>query len=375
MQTILFIFGTRPEAIKLAPLIHEFKRHNEFEVRICVTGQHRELLDQVLSFFSITPDYDLALMRPNQSLTSLTALLLAGLEPIIEEVKPDWIFVQGDTTSALAGAIVAFYNKIRLAHIEAGLRSHDIDIPFPEEMNRVLTTKITTAHFAPTPLSAQNLKNEGVTNNVYIVGNTVIDALKLGLSIVEQNNDKYSKPFDHIPLKNQTILITCHRRESFGEQFIQICQAIQTLAEKYPNLNFVYPLHLNPNIKDVAEALLKAPNIFMLKPLEYPFLIWIMNKSHIILTDSGGIQEEAPTLGKPLLVLRKVTERAEGVKAGTAKLLGTDKNIIVKEVEALLNNQNEYSKMSNVSNPYGNGDSSEQIVRIIKRINTKKEIS
>ena len=323
MQTILFIFGTRPEAIKLAPLIHEFKRHNEFEVRICVTGQHRELLDQVLSFFSITPDYDLALMRPNQSLTSLTALLLAGLEPIIEEVKPDWIFVQGDTTSALAGAIVAFYNKIRLAHIEAGLRSHDIDIPFPEEMNRVLT----------------------------------------------------SKPFDQIPLKNQTILITCHRRESFGEQFIQICQAIQTLAEKYPNLNFVYPLHLNPNIKDVAEALLKAPNIFMLKPLEYPFLIWIMNKSHIILTDSGGIQEEAPTLGKPLLVLRKVTERAEGVKAGTAKLLGTDKNIIVKEVEALLNNQNEYSKMSNVSNPYGNGDSSEQIVRIIKRINTKKEIS
>ncbi len=367
-KKLLFIFGTRPEAIKMAPLVKAFEKHDAFEVVVCVTAQHRQMLDQVLSFFSITPHYDLNLMRPNQSLSTLTAHAITELEPVMKAVQPDVVFLQGDTTTVLAGALAAFYAKAKIAHIEAGLRSGDKHSPFPEEMNRVITTRMTDFHFAPTPLAAKNLQEEGIKDHIYMVGNTVIDALKLALTIVEKDNDLYVKYFDKIDFSKRIILVTCHRRESFGEPFQKICEAILHVAKTYNDVEFVYPVHLNPNIKEVADRTLIAPNIKLIAPLDYPYLVWLMNKSYMVLTDSGGIQEEAPSLGKPVLVMREVTERTEGVDAGTAKLVGTNKDVIIDAITALLDNPEAYLKMSKAVNPYGQGDTSEQVVEIISKL-------
>ncbi|MFN0032505.1 MAG: non-hydrolyzing UDP-N-acetylglucosamine 2-epimerase [Flavobacteriales bacterium] len=365
---LLFIFGTRPEAIKLAPLIKAFEKDETFEVMVCVTAQHRQMLDQVLQFFSITPHYDLDLMRPNQTLSSLTANAISALQPVMEEVKPDVVFVQGDTTTVLAGALSAFYVKAKVAHIEAGLRSSNIYSPYPEEMNRLLTTRLTQYHFAPTPLAAQNLREEGIGSAIYMVGNTVIDALKLALQIISEDERHYSSHFEGIDFSKRIVLVTCHRRESFGEPFLQICEAILHIAKTYADVEFVYPVHLNPNIKAVADATLLAPNIKLIAPLEYPYLVWLMNKSHIVLTDSGGIQEEAPSLGKPVLVMRDVTERTEGVDAGTALLVGTRKDNIIQHLKNLLDNESAYQAMSRAVNPYGEGDSCKQIVEIMTHV-------
>jgi UDP-N-acetylglucosamine 2-epimerase (non-hydrolysing) len=365
---ILFIFGTRPEAIKLAPLIKEFQKSGEFNTRICVTAQHREMLDQVLSFFNIKPDYDLNIMKPNQSLFDITANILKLLEPILKKEKPDMIFVQGDTTTAFAGALAGFYQKIKVAHIEAGLRSHNKYSPFPEEINRVLAGHIADYHFAPTEKAKKNLYNEGIKENVWVVGNTVIDALFLGLDIIKkEGEEKYYKHFSFIDFSKKIILLTGHRRESFGEPFENICYALREIANKYKDVEIVYPVHLNPNVREPVNRILKGiKNIHLIEPLEYPYLIWLMNKSYLILTDSGGIQEEAPSLGKPVLVMREVTERIEGVEAGTAKLVGTDKNKIIKEVQTLLEDDKEYNRMAKATNPYGDGKSSERIIHILK---------
>ena len=362
MRTLLFIFGTRPEAIKLAPLIKAFESTGRYNVKGCVTAQHRQMLDQVLNFFSIIPHFDLNLMKPNQSLFQITANALVALEPVMDEVKPDVVFLQGDTTTVLVGAIASFYKKAKVAHIEAGLRSGDKHSPFPEEMNRVLTTRMADYHFAPTPLAARNLSDEGITQNVFDVGNTVIDALQLGLQIIARDEHTYAAHFSALDLGKRIILVTCHRRESFGAPFLNICEAISELASQHTDVEFVYPVHLNPNIKEVADKNLVAPNIKLIAPLDYPYLIWLMNKSFIVLTDSGGIQEEAPSLGKPVLVMREVTERTEGVDAGTAKLVGTDKAVIIREVNTLLNDPQAYQKMSKAVNPYGSGDSCKRIV-------------
>lgn len=367
-KKLLFIFGTRPEAIKLAPLIKAFEKSNEFEVKVCVTAQHREMLDQVLNFFSITPDYDLDLMRPNQSLSTITANAITELEQVMKEVHPDVVFLQGDTTTVLAGALASFYSRAKVAHIEAGLRSGDKYSPFPEEMNRVLTTRITDFHFAPTYLAEHNLKAEGITENIFMVGNTVIDALQLALGIIQKDESIYASHFNTIDFNKRIILVTCHRRESFGEPFQNICEAILHIAKTYNGVEFVYPVHLNPNIKEVAHKTLISPNIKLIAPLDYPYLVWLMNKSFIVLTDSGGIQEEAPSLGKPVLVMREVTERTEGVEAGTAKLVGTDKDMIILAIKQLLDEEGAYSAMSKAVNPYGQGDTSEQVVEVMKKL-------
>lgn len=366
MQKILFVFGTRPEAIKLAPLIKTFSNNPNFSVKICVTGQHREMLDQVLKFFEIIPDYDLQLMQANQSLFQVIANGLLKLEKVLEETQPDLIFVQGDTTTVLLGALAAALKKIKVAHIEAGLRSHNKLSPFPEEINRVVTSDLSNYHFVPTPKARENLLLEGINESIYIVGNTVIDALHLGLSIVEKDNEKYQSFFSAIDFSKKLILVTCHRRESFGAPFQEICRALQEIATRFPDVELVYPVHLNPNIHVIAhEYLSDVPNIKLIPPLEYPNLIWLMNKSYLVLTDSGGIQEEAPSLGKPVLVLREVTERQEGVEAGTAKLVGTNQEKIVSEVSRLLLDKNHYKQMATATNPYGNGTSCEEILEIL----------
>jgi UDP-N-acetylglucosamine 2-epimerase (non-hydrolysing) len=370
MKKILFVFGTRPEAIKLAPLILHFKTQQKFEVKICVTAQHREMLDQVLNFFSIVPDYDLNLMQPNQTLFTLTANALTAIEPVLEQSKPDIIFVQGDTTTVFAASLAAYYKKIKIAHIEAGLRSHNKFSPFPEEINRVLTGNLADFHFSPTENARQNLLRENITQNIYVVGNSVIDALFLGLDIIRQKGEEqYASKFNFLQKNKKIILITCHRRESFGEPFRNICEAFSIIARKYPDVELVYPVHLNPNIKNVAHELLSGiPNMHLIEPLDYPHLIWLMNKSHIVLTDSGGIQEEAPSLGKPVLVMREVTERTEGVDAGTAKLVGTDKSIIIENVSMLIESPEAYDSMSKAVNPYGDGTTARQIADIIYKI-------
>jgi len=367
---ILFIYGTRPEAIKMAPLVKAFQKHPEFDVRVCVTGQHRQMLDQVLSFFEIVPDYDLNLMRPNQTLFSITAQVLLGLEPILESFKPDNVWVQGDTTTVMAGSIAAFYKKISVSHLEAGLRSGEKFSPFPEEINRKITGHIADYHFAPTPLAVQNLAAEGLSDHVYMVGNTVTDAILLGLDLIKkQGEENYQAFFKDIDFTKRIILITGHRRESFGSSFHEMCAAIKELAQKNPDVELIYPVHLNPNVQSVVNNVLEnIPNVHLLKPLDYPYLIWLMNQSYLVLTDSGGIQEEAPTLGKPVLVMRDVTERQEGIEAGTAKLVGTSKMVIVSETTDLLNNPKDYQKMANAVNPYGDGTTSQQIVDIYKSI-------
>jgi UDP-N-acetylglucosamine 2-epimerase (non-hydrolysing) len=369
-KIILFIYGTRPEAIKMAPLIKEFQKNShEFDVRVCLTGQHRQMLDQVNTFFGIQGDYDLNLMLPNQTLFDITAKCLLGLKEILGQISPDLIFVQGDTTSVMAGALAGFYKKIPVAHLEAGLRSGNIYSPFPEEINRILTGHIAEYHFAPTNRAVENLKNEGIVQNIYMVGNTVIDALHLGLGIIRKDDEIYKKHFQFLKFTQKIILVTGHRRESFGDGFENICKAISYIANKHKDVQFVYPMHLNPNVREPVNRILTGfDNIFLMEPLEYPYLLWLMEKSFFVLTDSGGIQEEAPALGKPVLVMREVTERQEGVDSGTAKLVGTSIEKIINESEKLLFDKEIYTAMANAINPYGDGNASMQIVEIIKKV-------
>jgi UDP-N-acetylglucosamine 2-epimerase (non-hydrolysing) len=369
LKKVLFVFGTRPEAIKMAPLIKELQfQPNDFEVKVCITAQHREMLDQVLSFFEIKPDFDLNLMTPNQTLFSFTNVALAGLEPILESFTPDLIFVQGDTTTAFVGALAGFYKKIPIAHIEAGLRSGNKLSPFPEEVNRILIGHMAAYHFAPTQQTAQNLMKEGITQNVHVVGNTVIDALLRGLEIIKETKENiYKDFFKFLDPNKKTILVTAHRRESFGKPFEEMCMAIRGIVEQNHDVQIVYPVHLNPNIRQVTQKILdNCPDVHLIEPLSYPKLIWLMNESYFVITDSGGIQEEAPALGKPVLVMRDVTERVEGIEAGTAKLVGTNQEIILTEANKLIRNPHEHELMAKAVNPYGDGKSSRKIAQIIK---------
>ena len=368
MRNLLFIFGTRPEAIKMAPLIVKYKKQGgDFRPLVCVTAQHREMLDQVLEFFEISPDFDLSIMQKNQTLFDVTARALKGLEYVINQALPELIFVQGDTTTSLTGALAGFYGKIKIAHIEAGLRSHHKYAPFPEEINRKLISHLADYHFAPTEKAVENLQDEGIQQHIYNVGNTVIDALYLGLEILQKRGDTYiQQTFDFLDFSKKIVLITGHRRENFGEPFLNICRAIKEISEKYSDTAFVYPVHLNPNVqKPVNEILGGLDNVHLIAPLDYPHLIWLMNKSFIVLTDSGGIQEEAPSLGKPVLVMRDVTERQEGVDAGTAMLVGTSKEKITANLELLLTDKNAYQRMAKAVNPYGDGTASEKIMECV----------
>jgi len=371
MKKILFIFGTRPEAIKMAPLIKELEANNNFfNIEICVTGQHRQMLDQVLGFFDITPHYDLNLMKDNQTLFDITANAVKGMESVLNKSNPDLIFVQGDTTTAFIGALCGYYLKIPTAHLEAGLRSGNKYSPFPEEVNRILAGHIAEYHFAPTKKAYNNLKKEGVNKNVWIVGNTVIDALFLGLKLIEdKGDDRYSDYFKFVDFSKKVILVTGHRRESFGKPFEDMCNAMKEIIGEYPDTEIIYPVHLNPNVRKPVDKILKGnKRIHLIEPLSYPYLIWLMNKSYFVLTDSGGIQEEAPSLGKPVLVMRDVTERIEGIKAGTAKLVGTKKEIIKNEARKLLINKAYYNKMSRANNPYGDGTTGKKIAKILREV-------
>ena len=371
MIKVLFIFGTRPEAIKLAPVIKRLKNNNKFKTKVCVTAQHREMLDQVLEFFNINADYDLNIMTDNQSLFDITASCVEKLEPVLRNSDPDLVIVQGDTTTAFISALAGFYLKKKVAHVEAGLRSFNKYSPFPEEINRVLISHLADIHFAPTRKAKENLLREGIKDNIYIVGNTVIDALFMAVDIVrDDRNKKYYAHFKEIDLNKKLILVTGHRRESFGEPFKNICYALKEIASNFCDVvEIVYPVHLNPNVrKPVFEILDGIENIHLIEPLPYDYLVWLMDKSYLILTDSGGIQEEAPSLNKPVLVMRNVTERTEGIEAGTAKLVGTDKSVIVDTVSKLLLDENSYKSMSVAENPYGDGKSSERIEKIILEI-------
>jgi len=355
---VLLIFGTRPEAIKMSPLILLLRK--TIEVKVCVTGQHRQMLDQVLELFKIVPDFDLNLMKSNQNLANLTAEIINGVSNIFQNEKFDWVFVQGDTTSSMAATMTAFYHNIPVGHVEAGLRTYDFNSPFPEEFNRQIISKIAQLHFAPTDANKQNLLKEGFSEkNITITGNTGIDALKWALKHT-------SKTTLELPInleKSKMILVTGHRRENFGNRFEKICEALSKIALEKPNIEIVYPVHFNPNVRDpVTRNLSKIPNIHLLEPLEYTQFVHLMNLSTIILTDSGGIQEEAPSLGKPVLVMRDTTERKEAIKAGTVKLVGTDIQTIVRETFLLLDNTEAYKKMSIANNPYGNGTASEKIM-------------
>ncbi len=381
MKTILLVFGTRPEAIKMAPLVKEFQKYTkEFKTLVCVTGQHREMLDQVLHIFDIKPDYDLNIMKQGQDLYDVTSRVLLGMRDVLKNVKPDVVLVHGDTTTSTAAALAAFYQQVPVGHVEAGLRTHNIYSPWPEEMNRQITGRITTYNFAPTTLSKQNLLLEGVKEEaITVTGNTVIDALYMVVDKIK--NDKKldieletvlkTAGYDIKRLQNgkKMVLITGHRRENFGDGFISMCQAIQTLTERYPNVDFVYPMHLNPNVRKPihevwGEDLSNLCNMFFIEPLEYLSFVYLMEKSSIVLTDSGGIQEEAPGLGKPVLVMRDTTERPEALEAGTVKLVGTDYDKIVAEVSALLDDQMYYERMSKAVNPYGDGKACKRIVEL-----------
>ncbi len=372
MKKIMLVFGTRPEAIKMAPLVKEFQKHPEcFETIVCVTGQHREMLDQVLHIFEIKPDYDLNIMKQGQDLYDVTARVLTGMRDVLKEVQPDVVLVHGDTTTSTAAALAAFYQQIPVGHVEAGLRTHNIYSPWPEEMNRQITGRIATYHFAPTPLSRQNLLAEGVKENqIAVTGNTVIDALYMVVDKIKR--DKALDAELETLLKNagydvnrlangkKLVLITGHRRENFGDGFIHMCTAIKDLTKKYPDVDFVYPMHLNPNVRKpihevFGEDLSNLGNMYFIEPLEYLSFVYLMEKSTIVLTDSGGIQEEAPGLGKPVLVMRDTTERPEALEAGTVKLVGTNYERIVHEVSELIDNQEYYDRMSKAVNPYGDG--------------------
>ena len=376
----MLVFGTRPEAIKMAPLVKEFQKYpQDFKTLVCVTGQHREMLDQVLHLFEIQPTYDLNIMRQGQDLYDVTSRVLTGMRDVLKKAQPDLVLVHGDTTTSTATALAAFYQQIPVGHIEAGLRTHNIYSPWPEEMNRQITGRIATYHFAPTPLSQENLLKENISaDNIQITGNTVIDALYTVVSKMKANTKLSETLSEHLRkagydtsrlTKERTlVLITGHRRENFGEGFVHICQAIKTLTEKYPNTDFVYPMHLNPNVRHpISEVFSKThgENIFFIEPLEYLDFVFLMEKSTLVLTDSGGIQEEAPGLGKPVLVMRDTTERPEALAAGTVRLVGTNYDKIVAEVSHLLDDADYYTTMSRAANPYGDGKASERIRRIL----------
>ena len=373
-KKILLIFGTRPEAIKMAPLVKEFKRNTDyFNTKVCITAQHREMLDQVLDFFEIIPDFDLDLMKPNQNLYSLTSDILVNLKPILEDFKPDYVFVHGDTTTTMASSLAAFYAGAKICHIEAGLRTFNMQSPFPEEMNRSVTGVISNIHFAPTITSKQNLLTENKPeSSIVITGNTVIDALLYSVDKVnnESFNDSEINNLKSFTANNRKIiLVTGHRRENHGQGFINICSALKEIAEKNPDYQIIYPVHLNPNVqKPVYELLEDIPNIDLIQPLSYPAFVWLMEKSHMIITDSGGVQEEAPSLGKPVLVMRNTTERPEAVKAGTVLLVGTDKEKIVAEAKKLIDDEAFYLQMSHLHNPYGDGNACSKIVDHLKKL-------
>ena len=368
-KTVLFIFGTRPEAIKLAPVIKRFKESGLFKVKTCATAQHRQMLDGVLDFFSIIPDYDLNLMQRDQGLFDITARLLTKIKHVLEVVKPDLVFVQGDTTTAFTASLASFYKNIRVAHIEAGLRSFNKNSPFPEEINRILISHLAQFHFCPTKDSKENLFKEGVKNNVFVVGNTVIDALFLGLNIIKRSGEeRFKRKFSFLSPSKKLILLTCHRRESFGAPMERVFRAVSELSAANKGIEVIYPIHLNPNVKKTAHRMLKGiKNIHLVEHLDYSDLLWIMSRCHLILTDSGGIQEEAPSLKKPILVLRDVTERTEGVKSGTAVLVGTDKEKIIHIASVLLSGKREYKRMAAAKNPYGDGKSSARIMNIMAK--------
>lgn len=379
----MLVFGTRPEAIKMAPLVKKFQEYSEqFETIVCVTGQHREMLDQVLTIFDIKPDYDLNIMKQGQDLYDVTARVLTGMRDVLKEAQPDVVLVHGDTTTSTAAALASFYQQIPVGHVEAGLRTHNIYSPWPEEMNRQITGRIATYHFAPTPLSKQNLLTEAVKeSDISVTGNTVIDALYMVVDKIK-NDKALDSELNALLVKagydvnrleggKKLVLITGHRRENFGDGFINMCSAIKTLTEKYPEVDFVYPMHLNPNVRKpihevFGEDLNGLNNMFFIEPLEYLSFVYLMEKSTIVLTDSGGIQEEAPGLGKPVLVMRDTTERPEALEAGTVKLVGTNYDKIVNEVSALLDDETYYNEMSRAVNPYGDGLACERIVNTLK---------
>lgn len=369
MKKTLFIFGTRPEAIKLAPLIRKMKAVPSFEVRCCVTAQHREMLDQVLGFFEIKPDYDLNLMSPGQTLFDITARGLKGIEGALKEYRPGLIFVQGDTTTAFVGALAGYYEKIDVAHIEAGLRSFNRYSPFPEEVNRALIGRLASHHFAPTDLAKENLEREGIKDRVYTVGNTAIDALFLALDIIKSRGEEGFRDFFRFAdLSKKIILVTGHRRESFGRPFEEICLALKEIAGKFRDVEIIYPVHLNPNVRGPVHSILKGcERVRLIEPLDYPRLIWLMERSYLVLTDSGGIQEEAPSLGKPVLVMREVTERVEGIREGSAVLVGTDRNKIVTETSRLLTDRDAYNAMARARNPYGDGHAADRIIEVLSK--------
>lgn len=386
----MLVFGTRPEAIKMCPLVKEFQKYpNGFETIVCVTGQHREMLDQVLKIFEVTPDYDLNIMKQGQDLTDVTARVLTGMRNVFKECRPDVVLVHGDTTTSTAAALAAFYAQIPVGHVEAGLRTHNLYSPWPEEMNRQVTGRIATYHFAPTPLSEKNLKAENALGQIFVTGNTVIDALHMVVDKLqnnealrmEQNQVLSSAGYDITRLANgkKLVLITGHRRENFGDGFIRMLSAMRDLSIKYPDVDFVYPMHLNPNVRRPIHEIFigldslptdkgwgEASNFFFIEPLQYLEFVYLMSKSHIVLTDSGGIQEEAPGLGKPVLVMRDTTERPEALECGTVHLVGTDYDRIVNEVSTLLDDNDAYNKMSLAVNPYGDGKACKRIVHLFK---------
>lgn len=384
MKKIMLVFGTRPEAIKMAPLIKELQKYpDKFETIVCVTGQHRQMLDQVLQLFGIVPDYDLDIMKPGQDLYDITSRILIGMRDVFKLIVPDVLLVHGDTTTSMSAALAAFYKQIPVGHVEAGLRTHNIYSPWPEEINRQITSRIAAYNFAPTKLSYDNLKEEEVREEtITITGNTVIDALYYVINKLEQDislSDKIKSELQMLGLPEELlnswgisrrlVLVTGHRRENFGDGFLHICQAIKILAERYPETDFVYPVHLNPNVqKSVNELLSHIPNVYLIKPLEYLPFVSLMKCSYFILTDSGGVQEEAPGLGKPVLVMRDTTERPEAVEAGTVKLVGTDVDEIVQSSISLFENELSYKKMSEANNPYGDGLSSGRIVAVLEKL-------
>ena len=396
MKKVMLVFGTRPEAIKMCPLVKEFQKYPEdFETIVCVTGQHREMLDQVLRIFEVTPDYDLNIMKQGQDLYDVTARVLTGMRDVFKECRPDVVLVHGDTTSSTAAALAAFYQQIPVGHVEAGLRTHNIYSPWPEEMNRQITGRIATYNFAPTPLSERNLHGENVHGQIFVTGNTVIDALHMVVDKLK-NNPKLAAEQENVlreagydisrleengqwsmvngQCKRRLVLITGHRRENFGDGFTRMVTAMKDLSEKYPGVDFIYPMHLNPNVRKpihevFGEDLTAYQNFFFIEPLQYLEFVYLMEKSTVVLTDSGGIQEEAPGLGKPVLVMRNTTERPEALDAGTVKLVGTDYNLIVNEVSRLLEDHAYYNQMSHAVNPYGDGKASGRILRFLKQNN------
>ncbi|MDO7231239.1 MULTISPECIES: non-hydrolyzing UDP-N-acetylglucosamine 2-epimerase [Acinetobacter calcoaceticus/baumannii complex] len=372
MKKILIVFGTRPEAIKMAPLVKEFQKDtNNFETKVCVTAQHRQMLDQVLEIFDIKPDYDLNIMKPGQDLYDITSNVLIGMKSVLNDFEPDVVLVHGDTTTTLSASLAAFYAKIKVGHVEAGLRTNDIYSPWPEEGNRQLTGILANYHFAPTQQSEENLLKEGKKQqDIYVTGNTVIDALMYVLQRIENQptlkekiKSKISKQYQ-LDEERKIILVTGHRRENFGQGFINICEGLKELAKNNPDIDIVYPVHLNPNVqKPVNEILSDLTNVYLIDPLQYEEFIYMMNESYFIITDSGGIQEEAPSLGKPVLVMRDTTERPEAVEAGTVRLVGTNKNTLIKEAQKLIDSKIEYEKMAKAHNPYGDGRACARIVK------------